>query len=199
VLADGSPAVPSPVELEGVSEPTVSTKVEVRRTTTLRSDSVAATCLRAHDSPAANGRHGEVVERVGAESSSVTFGSASGLHGCDGAQGLTEAARPWCGVTFGVLRRGRLDDPRLDIAGCRDVSGDPLAFVWISPGPGARYVAVAQDGYAEVYEPAGGLPIRIASSDDVEVDGARATFRLSEHDGRGRLLRRYEVGAVPAG
>jgi hypothetical protein len=199
VLADGSRTESPRVELEGISEPAVSTKVEVRHTRTLRPDSAARSCLRAHDSPAPDERYDAIFERVGVESSSVTFASASGLHACDGAHRPREAERPWCGVAFGVIRRGRLDDPRLDVAGCRNVSGDPLAFVWVSPGPGARYVAVSQHGYAEVYEPAGDLPIRIATSDGVEVDGSRATFRLSEHDGRGRLLRRYELDAVPAG
>ena len=51
---------------------------------------------------------------------------------------------------------------------------------------------------AEAYEVAGGLPVRI-STHDVQVGESRATFRISEHDGRGRLLRRFELTAVPAG
>jgi hypothetical protein len=139
-----------------------------------------------------------IVERVGAVGSSVTFASVSGLHGCDDGQ-RREARRHWCGIAFGMLRRGRLDDPRLDVAGCRTVSGGPIGFVWVKAGAETRYVAVSQDGYAEVYEPAAGLPIRIATSAGVTVDGSRATFRISEHDARGRLLRRYRLDAVPAG
>ena len=199
MLVDGSRAVPSRVELEGVSRPTVSTKVSVRQARTLRAGSVAASCFRAHGLAAPRGRYGAIVERVGVESSSVTFASASGLHGCDDGPGPREADRRWCGIAFGILRRGRLDDPRLDVAGCRTASGEPIGFVWITPITGARYVAVAQHGYAEVYEPAGGVPIRITNSAGVDVDGSRATFRISEHDARGRLLRRYELDAVPAG
>ena len=140
-----------------------------------------------------------IVERVGVESSSITFDSASGLHGCDGGEGPREAGREWCGIAFGILTRGRLDDPRLDVTGCRTASGAPLGFVWVYAGPRTRYVAVVQEGYAEVYEPAGRVPIRIATSAGVEVDGSRAIFRVSEHDGRGHLLRRYELDAVPAG
>jgi hypothetical protein len=138
-----------------------------------------------------------IVERTGVEGSSVTFQSDAGLHACD-AQGRRAPGRLWCGISFGVLKRGRLEDPRLDIAGCRAASGDPLGFAWISTDPRTRYLAVTQDGYAEVYEPSGGLPIRIATT-GVEVDGSRATFRLSEHDARGRLLQRYVLDAVPAG
>ena len=197
---DGSPATAPRAELEGVSEPAVATKVRVRRAETLAADPRAASCFRAHDSAAPDGRHGVTVERVGVESSSVTFGSASGLHGCDsGGEGSPEAGREWCGIAFGVLTRGRLDDPRLDVTGCRTASGAPLGFVWVYAGPRTRYVAVVQEGYAEVYEPAGGVPIRIATTTGVEVDGSRATFRISEHDARGHLLRRYVLDAVPAG
>jgi hypothetical protein len=139
-----------------------------------------------------------MIERTGVESLSVTFQSDAGLHACDG-HGRRGAGRLSCGISFGVLKRGRLDDPRLDIAGCRTTTGDLLGFAWISTGPRTRYIAIMQDGYAEVYEPAGGLPIRIATTTGVEVDGSRATFSLSEHDAHGRLLRRYVLDAVPAG
>jgi hypothetical protein len=138
-----------------------------------------------------------IVERTGVEGSSVTFRSDAGLHACD-RQGRREAGR-LCGTSFGVLKRGHLDDPRLDVAGCMTTSGDPLGFAWIATSPRTRYVAVMQDGYAEVYEPAGGLPIRIATATGIEIAGSRATFSLSEHDARGRMLRRYELDAVPAG
>jgi hypothetical protein len=198
-LVDGSPATPPPAELEGVSELAVATKIRVRRAAALPADGQAASCVRAHDPAAPDGRDGVIVERVGVESSSVTFGSASGLHGCDGSKGTREAGRRWCGIAFGVVKSGRLDDPRLDVTGCRTASGAPLGFVWVYAGPRTRYVAVRQDGYVEVYEPASGTPIRIATATGVEVDGSRATFRISEHDARGHLLRRYELDAVPAG
>jgi len=74
-----------------------------------------------------------------------------------------------------------------------------MGFAWIEPDPGARYVVVEQDGYAEVYQPARSLPVRIATVMGVEVEGSRATFRLSEHDADGGLLRRYELEVVAAG
>jgi hypothetical protein len=198
-LMDGSPATPPRVELEGISAPAVVTKVRVVGAKKLPVDPRADSCLREHGVAAPERRLGVIVERVGAESSSVTFGSASGLHGCDGGTGPRTTRRAWCGIAFGVLTHGRLDDPRLNVAACRTASGHPLAFAWISAGPRTRYVAVVQEGYTEVYEPTGDVPIRIATATGVEVDGSRATFRLSEHDAYGRLLRRYELDAVPAG
>lgn len=63
----------------------------------------------------------------------------------------------------------------------------------------ARYLVVRQAGYDEVYEAAGGLPVRIATTTGVSVEDARATFELSEHDVEGRLLSRYRLEAVVAG
>jgi hypothetical protein len=74
-----------------------------------------------------------------------------------------------------------------------------MGFAWVEPGPDARFVAVEQAGYVEVYEVAGGLPVRIATTSDVQVERSRASFRVSEHDVRGRLLRRDVLDAAVAG
>jgi hypothetical protein len=196
-LVDGSPAAPPRIELEGVSSPTVATKVRVVRPRATPLDRMTRSCLQEHDVTPSESA-GVLVERVGVHNSSITFASAAGLHACDGAP-APKGSSGWCGVAFGLLRLGRLDDPRLDVAACRTDSGGPVAFVWVSPGPQTRYVAVAQGGYTEVYERAGNLPLRIATTTGIEPDGARATFRLTEHDARGRRLSRYELAAVPAG
>ena len=186
------------VELQGESGATVTTKVRVVRVRTMPLDRPTRSCLLEHDVTASESL-ASVVERVGAHGSSITFASSAGLHACDAASEPRNSRHRWCGVAFGVLRRGRLDDPRLDVAACRTASGDPVAFVWVSGGPRTRYVAVVQNGYTEVYERAGDLPIRIATTRGIEADGSRVIVRLSEHDGRGRLLSRYELAAVPAG
>ena len=74
-----------------------------------------------------------------------------------------------------------------------------MGFAWIEPGPGAKYVVVQQQGYAEVYEVGGGLPVRVTTTSDVEIEGSRATFELSEHYADGRAIRRYRVDARVAG
>jgi hypothetical protein len=136
---------------------------------------------------------GGIAVRIGVDGESVTMRDRAGVTACDG----TGAPAAWCGSSFGRLYLGRLRDPRLDIGGCLH-AGAPIAFAWIDPGPGTRYVAVVQPGYAEVYEAAGGLPVRVTTR-DVRADSSGASFQFTEHDARGRLLRRAQVDAVPAG
>lgn len=195
-LVDGSDAQAPSVELEGVSKPAVLTKVRALRVGHIAAGSRAAECLRG---PARGTRPiARVVERVGVTTETVTLRDPSGLRGCDDSLGPREKGRRWCGSSFGLLYEGRLRDPRLDIAGCSGFDGTPIGLAWIEPSRGTRYVAVEQPGYVEVYERAGGLPVRIATS-DVHVQGSRATFDISEHDARGELLRRYSLDVVPAG
>lgn len=194
---DGSQPGGLPVELEDLSQPVVLTSVEVVSGAAERSGSAAATCIRAHGG--ASLRTARAVERIGVTSTTVTFATASGLHGCDDSPGPREGERRWCGTSFGLLTAKKLEDPRLDLAGCRTSSGEPMGFAWVEPASETRYVAVEQDGYAEVHEPAGELPIRIATATDVRVEGSRASFKLSEYDASGELLRSYVLDAAAAG
>lgn len=196
-LMDGLDASPPPVELEGVSNPAVLTKLRVVAVAAVEPGSLAADCLRGR----ARAAHptGRVVERIGVASETVTLRDPSGLHGCDDSPGRREGDRRWCGSSFGRLYGGHLRDPRLDIAGCTTADGVAMGFAWVEPTRGARYVVVEQPGYAEVYEIAAELPVRVATTAGVQVEGSRASFDISEHDARGRLLRRYRLEAVPAG
>ena len=197
VLIDGSEAATPGIELEGISSPAVLTKVRVVRVTNVRAGSLAAECLRG---PARDAHpSGPIVERIGVTSETVTLRDASGLHGCDNSPGPREENRRWCGSSSGRLYSGHLWDPRLDIAGCSTANGAPMGFAWVEASRGTRYVVVEQPGYAEVYEVAAGLPLRIATTSGVRIEGSRATFDISEHDQRGRLLRHYRLEAVPAG
>lgn len=140
----------------------------------------------------------DVVERVGVQTESVTIRAGSSLYGCDNSPGPRENDRRWCGMSFGTLYGGHLRDPRLDIL-CTVADGSPVAFVWVEPTRRARYVVVRQQGFAEVYETTGGLPVRLAATEGVDVEEARATVDVSEHDGRGGLIRRYVLEARVAG
>jgi hypothetical protein len=66
------------------------------------------------------------------------------------------------------------------------------------PAHRTRYLVVAQHGYAEAYEVLAGLPVRVTSQ-EVDVQDSSATFRVSEHDRDGQLLRRYLVETAVAG
>jgi hypothetical protein len=140
-----------------------------------------------------------VVERVGVAGESVTVAAASWLHGCDDSPGPREGGRRWCASSSGRLYGGRLRDPRLAIAGCTAADGAPMGFAWVQPSRGARYLVVEQPGYAEVYETAAGLPVRVATTVAVSLERSSALFDLSEHDARGALIRRYELEARVAG
>jgi hypothetical protein len=51
----------------------------------------------------------------------------------------------------------------------------------------------------EVYPVRGHFPVRIATTTGIDVAGSRASFEVSEHDARGRLLRAHELEARVAG
>lgn len=198
-LLDGSAPPQLPVELEGLAAQPVLTIVQVVSVRDVEPGSMSTACLQGGWGGAAPA--GRLVERIGAVSESVTFrdGSGRGLFACDNSAGPREDDRRWCGGAFGRLYSGRLRDPRLDLGGCSTSDDDPVGFVWVEPHRGARYVVVEQPGYAEVYRVGGNLPIRVATTSDVEIEESRAAFQLSEHDAKGRLLRRYRVDAAVAG
>lgn len=136
----------------------------------------------------------DVVERVGVSGSSVTAVSRieRTAHACDATeQGVT------CGAGFARLRVGRALDPRLSLT-CRDAEGAAVAFAWIEPSPGAAYVVVMREGYAEAYRVVGRLPVRVTST-DVDPNASSARFELSEHARSGALIRRYVIQPGVAG
>jgi hypothetical protein len=183
------------VTLERVEARAVATKALVVPRSRVAPGSPAATCLDG----AALDDEVRLVVRVGAYSTSVTFATPAGrgLIACDGVAGARGDGRKWCGRAFGRLARGRLRDPRLDLA-CTDDDGNPIAFAWIRPSRRAAYVVVEQHGYVEAYRVAGGLPVRVANT-DVDVGRSSALFVVSEHDRDGRLLRAYRLEPRVAG
>ena len=191
---DGSKVGSPAVELEGIGDRAVLAAVRLVRTAA--GDRSAVSCMRTRAQSA--GRVGRIVVRIGVASESVTLRDPAGLWACDSSAGARESEQRWCDGAFARPRDGRLRDPRLSI-GCTTREGDPIGFAWVEPAQRSRYVAVEQDGFVEVHEVAGGLPVRIASTRDVDVERARATFDVSEHDRAGRLVRRHRLEAVVAG
>ena len=198
-LIDGTPAErPSAVTLEGIAEDQLATTVTVVDARQVEPTKRAAQCLRrARDHAAV----GPVVARVGVNGESVTFRASSGqsLVACDRAAAATEARDIWCGIAVGRLEHGQLQDPRLDLARCSDAAADPVAFAWVEPGGATHYVTVGQPGFTEVYRVVSGLPVRITTTSGIDREGSRASFRITEHDGEGRLLRAYTLDAHVAG
>ena len=193
---DGSRVSKPSVALQAVTGDPVLTKVIVTDPQRIDRGSRAEACVRRSASVARPA--GRIVMRVGVSGESVTLRDTSGLHGCDNSLGPREVDRHWCGSSFGTLYRGHLRDPRLDL-GCSTDDGKPVGFAWVEPDASAQFVAVEQSGFVEVYEVAGGLPVRVVTTTNVDIEGSRASFHVSEHDTQGRLLKRYVVDAVVAG
>ena len=197
-MLDGSSAAEVAIELEGVDGPAILTSVVATPTDAFEPDSAANSCMQ--DQRVELNAVGSAVVRVGVASESVTFEDAShgGLFACSNTAGPREENRRWCSGAYGRLYSGRLRDPRLGV-GCKTTDGTQVGFVWVQPVDHARYLAVTQPEYTEVYEPAGGLPIRVATISGVDVETSSATFSISEHDADGRRIREYELEAFVAG
>jgi hypothetical protein len=140
-----------------------------------------------------------VVERIGVFSESLTFRDPRGrtLYACDG--GVDPAGEnqpPWCGVSVAVLQRGRLLDPRLDVL-CRTKHGHALAYAWIEPIAGSHWIGVDQGSYSEMFEAAGGVPVRVATRRNIV--GSHATFAVTQYDVHGRELVKGTIEAAVAG
>lgn len=195
-LVDGSLARPTPA-LDDVDGPTVAARVVARRIDAVAPGSRIASCL--HDGWSERPT-GVVVLRIGVLGASLTFESPAGrsVQACDGT--LTHnTGGPWCGHSYGRLYDGRLRDLHLGLGGCRDAEGRPVAFAWIEPGAGTRYVVVEQRGYSEVYATSGSLPVRVSTADGIDLEQLGATFDVSEHSADGRKLSAYVLEARVAG
>jgi hypothetical protein len=198
-LIDGTPAGrPSAVTLEDIAKDQIATRIKVVDARRVAPATRGAQCLRrARDHAAA----GAVVARVGVNGESITFRDSSGrsLIACDRAAASVGGRVVWCGIAIGRRENGRLQDPRLDLAGCRTAAADPVAFAWVEPGRATRYVTVRQPGFTEVYRVASGLPVRISATSGIDREKSRASFQITEHDGEGRLLRAYTLDAPVSG
>jgi hypothetical protein len=196
-LVDGSAARAPSVTLDGVSSRQLGTKaaaLDLRAASTGPvSRCLATTREHVPRSP--------IVRRVGVAGASVTYRTASGrdLVACDGTDLGADHDLTWCGVALGRMRGERLLDPRLDLASCTTESDMPVAFAWVEPGPGTRYVAVEDGAVVEVYRVIAGLPVRVAITSGIDLDTSSASFDVSEHDDDGRSLRSYTLRTRVAG
>jgi hypothetical protein len=195
-LVDGSAAAAPAVELKRIAATAIAGRIEVVAAADVPDGSATATCL---DLVGADTRVGPVVTRTGVDGESVTFRTASGrgLHACDGTGPRTGGDR-WCGSAYGRFDDGRLNDPRLDLS-CTTATDEPVAFAWVQPAENARFVVVRKSGFVEVYEVSSNLPVRIATTNGLELEESSATFEISEHDARGAPLRSYTLPARVAG
>jgi hypothetical protein len=197
-LADGSSPRQVPAVLRNLGRPIVMTRVRIVLPRELDRPFLSS-CLNEHV-PATLAAAERIVWRAGVDAESVTFrGRPAGwIRGCDSSAGPAESGGRWCGGPIGRLRPdGRLYDPRLDI-GCLDANGDQIGAAWIDPLRRTRYLAVGHHGYSEVYETAGGLPVRVTTS-EVHVEGSSATFRVEQYTAEGKRLSQDTIRVAVAG
>lgn len=143
----------------------------------------------------------KVVERIGIDGESLTFASRDGsvVYACDG--GIDPAGErdlPWCHAVVGELDGEHVLDPRLDVI-CRDRRRRPLAYAFVDPVPGARWIGVRQNGYVEIYEVLANLPVRVATTRGIDVANDTAAFAVTQYDAEGRELVHAELEAAVAG
>jgi len=155
-----------------------------------------AQCLRA---TSFRGGRVIVVERFGSFTRSVTVYRARNpqLFACD-ATGVPLEGGRWCGFSAGILRGGRLLDPRLDVL-CRDRRRRHVAVAWINAIPGARWVALDQGSFTELYPTAAGMPVRVATARHVSYGTSSAMFFVTQYAADGRTLARARLTARVAG
>jgi hypothetical protein len=143
----------------------------------------------------------QIVERVGAVGRSITFRhpSAPRLYACDASAGAREPRGEWCDAAVGRLRGAHLTDARLSLANCVDDEGKTVASAWLEPLPGARWLAVEQEGYTEIYETAGNLPVRIATNRGIGDDNSSVRVQIAQYGADGAKLDEGEYELRVAG
>jgi hypothetical protein len=193
-LIDGSVAPRAPGALRRAVGIPVTSRVRVLRAAAL--DARGRACLDSFRGEFDIPLRAVVVERVGVLGASLTAADAGRrvVVGCD-RSGRDPPDRRWCARSVGRLSAGRLQDPRVDIL-CRDARGRPLAFGWVEPAPGARWIVMAGPGSIE--RVAAGLPVRVVTH-RVDTPTSSATFDGAEYRPAGVLLRRYSLRATVAG
>jgi len=196
-LVDGSRAPEAPVALADAGRLIVSTRVRILPAGAL-DPALLRGCSEAFGR-AVLGPDDVVVERVGVGGRSLTFRhpKAQRLLGCDDGAGPREHAGPWCGFAEGKLRAGRVTDPRVDLS-CRDRAGRQIAFAWLNPERGARWIAVEAGSYTEVYEVAAGLPVRVTTG-IVRPERSSAVLEVTQYAPGGGELSRRSVEVFVAG
>lgn len=192
-LIDGSRSAEVPATLRHLPRP-VAGRVRVYATGA-RSPAVRS-CTRTEREKPQRGR--PLVERIGVVTRSVSYVTTRGhLIGCD-RTGVPFGGRIWCNISAGFLYGRRLRDPRLGIL-CSNRRGKPVGSIWVNPVRGARWIAVDQGSYTELYPTAAHLPVRVSTARSVNLARASATFVVSQYGAHGRRLSRNTITAHVAG
>jgi hypothetical protein len=196
-LVDGSRAQPRPSALKTLEGKVVVTKAHRRTAGELERDGRA--CVRSFAPGLGIPTAAVVVQRTGVRGVTLTFRDAHArfVLGCDRTLVPGENKATWCGHSAGEVFAGRLRDPRLNI-GCRAPGNEPVGFLWIEPVAHARWLAIDEGSYTEVYEVVASLPVRVTTA-RVRTADSSAKVRLMQYDAGGSELTSFELSARVAG
>ncbi|MGZ4397074.1 MAG: hypothetical protein ACXVZ1_01530, partial [Gaiellaceae bacterium] len=193
-LADGSRPAPVPRALHELPR-AVMTRLATHPLRALPR-SLVASCRALPRSLLTSGARAAL--RVGRTGTTLTVVDRSRrlVFGCDRPPSSSRAPR-WCEGTTGKLVRGRLLDPRLAL--CAGRKSGPVAFAWVDPLPHARWIVVRDGRVQDVYETDGVLPVRVATTQGIDLARAAARFSVGQRDPLGRLLSQSTLEAAVAG
>jgi hypothetical protein len=141
------------------------------------------------------------VERVTADGRTLTFATPDHrtLVACDGAPNAREGSKTWCGGEVGRLENGRVNDPRLDLANCLTRDRRTVAYAFMQPAPGARWLVVDHDRFSEIYDARDPYAVRVSTTDGIDANAASAKFRIRSYDGAGKKIGDEIVATQVAG
>ncbi|HEU5211230.1 MAG TPA: hypothetical protein VFU10_00510 [Gaiellaceae bacterium] len=141
------------------------------------------------------------VEAVTVDGHTLTFSTADRqrLVACDGAA-RRRPSRRWCGTaTTRWLGGGGIEDPRLDLANCLTADGATVAYTWVVPPARARWLVVDHDHFREVYDAGSAYPVRVSTTDGIDVKTSSATIHVRSYDAAGKEVGDDTVNAQVAG
>jgi hypothetical protein len=176
-LADGTASPALPRALRSIGDGVFVTKV--RASTLAAADREGlATCRRR--ARVALPAHASIAERVTRTGISFTVAWPEGLFACDMRPGKHpgRTGRP-CGMASGRFEHGRLLDPRLTLS-CGFGRKDKLAFAWIQPRAGTRWLVVHDGPHRDLYSVTRDMPVRISLTHGISERDASATTDVDD-------------------
>jgi hypothetical protein len=195
-LSDGSVPAPVPSELSGVDGAVVAGTRVVRGLDLEREPYVD--CLK----DVAGGAPAVAVERVTADGRTLTFATADRrtLVACDGAPHAEEPRGAWCGEATAQWEvGGKVDDGRLGMVNCLSADREPVAYVFVNPAPGARWLVVDHDRFRELYDVSDPYPVRISTTDGIDTGTSSLKVRVRSYGADGKEVGEETLHAVVAG
>jgi hypothetical protein len=191
VLVDGSKPPPLPAPFRSVRQP----PFVLTRAAVVPASRVPRECRRY----LGRGRVVKIVERVGIDARTWTVRIDGPAAGNDSVSGCGLARGPGghlaaCSAGTGDLRGSAVIDARLGV--CPAGGHRQIGVGYINPLAAARWIAVEETGYVELFPVVGGVPVQLTTRNS---HGSEATFRITQYSGDGYPLLEATVRTAVAG